>query len=81
MKSSGHSGHSGLDRKELVHPLGFVSRLKGSGHHLFSGTCRRVYHYRAAKMGCINAEHPDSYGHYREAIVTAIKHHWWWKVR
>ena len=34
----------------------------------------------AAEMGCTNAEHPDSYGHYREAIVTAIKHHWWWKV-
>ena len=33
------------------------------------------------KMKCTNAAHPDSYGHYREAIVTAIKHHWWWKVR
>ena len=29
---------------------------------------------------CANAAHPDSYGHYREASVTAIKHHWWWKV-
>ena len=35
----------------------------------------------AVKMGCTNAQHPDKYGHYREAIVTAIKHHWWWKVR
>jgi hypothetical protein len=32
-------------------------------------------------MHCANAQHPDTYGHYREAIVTAIKHHWWWKVR
>ena len=31
-------------------------------------------------MNCTNAEHPDSYGHYREAKITAIKHHWWWKV-
>lgn len=35
---------------------------------------------KAIRMKCINAQHPDSYGHYREAIVTAIKHHWWWKV-
>ena len=39
-----------------------------------------VFGCRATKMGCTNAAHPDSYGHYREAIVTAIKHHWWWKV-
>ncbi len=32
-------------------------------------------------MNCSNALHPDSFGHYREASVTAIKHHWWWKVR
>ena len=35
---------------------------------------------RAKERGCIDADHPDSYGHYREAAVTAIKHHWWWKV-
>jgi len=35
---------------------------------------------RAVEKKCANAEHPDSYGHYREASVTAIKHHWWWKV-
>lgn len=35
---------------------------------------------KAQKLNCTNAEHPDSYGHYREAKVTAIKHHWWWKV-
>ena len=29
---------------------------------------------------CINAEWPDSYGHYRQAEVTQIKHHWWWKA-
>ncbi|XP_033932057.1 alpha-1,6-mannosyl-glycoprotein 2-beta-N-acetylglucosaminyltransferase [Pseudochaenichthys georgianus] len=34
----------------------------------------------AGKTGCINAEHPDSYGHYREAFITQTKHHWWWKL-
>lgn len=34
----------------------------------------------AIKSGCINAEHPDSYGHYREASITQTKHHWWWKL-
>ncbi|XP_042240097.1 alpha-1,6-mannosyl-glycoprotein 2-beta-N-acetylglucosaminyltransferase-like [Homarus americanus] len=24
--------------------------------------------------------HPDTYGHYREAPLTQIKHHWWWKI-
>ena len=36
---------------------------------------------RAQAMNCTNAEHPDTYGHYREAKITAVKHHWWWKVR
>ena len=31
-------------------------------------------------MKCANAEWPDSYGHYREAKFTQIKHHWWWKA-
>ncbi|XP_051951892.1 alpha-1,6-mannosyl-glycoprotein 2-beta-N-acetylglucosaminyltransferase [Xyrauchen texanus] len=34
----------------------------------------------AIKRGCLNAEHPDSYGHYREAPITQTKHHWWWKL-
>ncbi|AWP19671.1 putative 6-mannosyl-glycoprotein 2-beta-N-acetylglucosaminyltransferase-like [Scophthalmus maximus] len=34
----------------------------------------------AVKTGCLNAEHPDSYGHYREAAITQTKHHWWWKL-
>ncbi|XP_029352192.1 alpha-1,6-mannosyl-glycoprotein 2-beta-N-acetylglucosaminyltransferase [Echeneis naucrates] len=34
----------------------------------------------ALKTGCLNAEHPDSYGHYREAHITQTKHHWWWKL-
>lgn len=34
----------------------------------------------ALKMGCLNAKHPDSYGHYREAFITQTKHHWWWKL-
>lgn len=35
---------------------------------------------KALKAGCLNAEHPDSYGHYREAFITQTKHHWWWKL-
>lgn len=34
----------------------------------------------AVKKGCLNAECPDSYGHYREASFTQTKHHWWWKL-
>ncbi|XP_034436025.1 alpha-1,6-mannosyl-glycoprotein 2-beta-N-acetylglucosaminyltransferase [Hippoglossus hippoglossus] len=34
----------------------------------------------AVKTGCLNAQHPDSYGHYREALITQTKHHWWWKM-
>lgn len=34
----------------------------------------------AVKKGCLNAEHADSYGHYREAFITQTKHHWWWKL-
>ncbi|XP_063722457.1 alpha-1,6-mannosyl-glycoprotein 2-beta-N-acetylglucosaminyltransferase-like isoform X2 [Symsagittifera roscoffensis] len=35
---------------------------------------------QALQEGCLNADHPDSYGHYREAKYAAIKHHWWWKL-
>ena len=35
---------------------------------------------RARGLGCINAEWPDLYGHYREAKFTQTKHHWWWKA-
>nr|XP_034179719.1 alpha-1,6-mannosyl-glycoprotein 2-beta-N-acetylglucosaminyltransferase isoform X1 [Osmia lignaria]XP_034179720.1 alpha-1,6-mannosyl-glycoprotein 2-beta-N-acetylglucosaminyltransferase isoform X1 [Osmia lignaria]XP_034179721.1 alpha-1,6-mannosyl-glycoprotein 2-beta-N-acetylglucosaminyltransferase isoform X1 [Osmia lignaria]XP_034179722.1 alpha-1,6-mannosyl-glycoprotein 2-beta-N-acetylglucosaminyltransferase isoform X1 [Osmia lignaria]XP_034179723.1 alpha-1,6-mannosyl-glycoprotein 2-beta-N-ace len=35
---------------------------------------------RALSLGCINAKHPDLYGHYREAKFTQTKHHWWWKA-
>jgi len=35
---------------------------------------------RAEKAGCANAQHPDRYGHYREARFTQTKHHWWWKA-
>ena len=35
---------------------------------------------QARAMGCINAEHPDKYGHYREVKFTMTKHHWWWKA-
>ena len=35
---------------------------------------------RALNLDCINAQHPDLYGHYREAKFTQTKHHWWWKA-
>lgn len=35
---------------------------------------------KALKAQCLNAEHPDTYGHYREAFITQTKHHWWWKM-
>ncbi|CAL8311882.1 unnamed protein product [Lota lota] len=34
----------------------------------------------ALRSGCLNAAHPDSYGHYREPAITQTKHHWWWKM-
>lgn len=34
----------------------------------------------ALKVGCINAEYPDSFGHYRESKFSQTKHHWWWKL-
>ena len=36
--------------------------------------------FRALIKRCNNAEHPDLYGHYREAKFTQTKHHWWWKA-
>lgn len=40
-----------------------------------------VNNARAIAKGCLNAQYPDQYGHYREADYTMTKHHWWWKVR
>lgn len=41
---------------------------------------RDISRDKAVKTGCLNAHHPDSYGHYREAFITQTKHHWWWKM-
>ncbi|XP_035242031.1 alpha-1,6-mannosyl-glycoprotein 2-beta-N-acetylglucosaminyltransferase [Anguilla anguilla] len=41
---------------------------------------RDISKEEAIKKGCLNAECPDSYGHYREASFTQTKHHWWWKL-
>ncbi|XP_014668548.1 PREDICTED: alpha-1,6-mannosyl-glycoprotein 2-beta-N-acetylglucosaminyltransferase-like [Priapulus caudatus] len=53
--------------------------------HRFPGEdpsdCTRDIQKSQAKIkGCPNAEWQDSYGHYREANYTQIKHHWWWKL-
>ncbi|XP_061751004.1 alpha-1,6-mannosyl-glycoprotein 2-beta-N-acetylglucosaminyltransferase [Nerophis ophidion] len=41
---------------------------------------RNTNRENARRSGCLNAEHPDVHGHYREAGVTQRKHHWWWKL-
>ncbi|OAD51927.1 Alpha-1,6-mannosyl-glycoprotein 2-beta-N-acetylglucosaminyltransferase [Eufriesea mexicana] len=41
---------------------------------------RNIRKEQALNLGCINADHPDLYGHYREAKFTQTKHHWWWKA-
>ncbi|CAL4146366.1 unnamed protein product, partial [Meganyctiphanes norvegica] len=41
--------------------------------------CRWDIH-RDRNLQCLNREWPDSYGHFREAAFTQIKHHWWWKI-
>ena len=38
------------------------------------------HYFRAEKLGCVNAKWPDMYGRYRDAKLTQIKHHWWWKA-
>ncbi|XP_065194579.1 alpha-1,6-mannosyl-glycoprotein 2-beta-N-acetylglucosaminyltransferase-like [Sycon ciliatum] len=40
----------------------------------------RITRDQAVNSGCLNAQHPDMYGHYREAAFSAIKLHWWWKA-
>lgn len=35
---------------------------------------------QAFTQNCRNAYYPDLYGHYREAVFTQMKHHWWWKL-
>ncbi|KAK0161235.1 hypothetical protein PV327_009728 [Microctonus hyperodae] len=41
---------------------------------------RNIDKQQAMTLKCINAHHPDLYGHYREAKFTQTKHHWWWKA-
>uniref|UniRef100_A0A0A9XQL9 Alpha-1,6-mannosyl-glycoprotein 2-beta-N-acetylglucosaminyltransferase n=2 Tax=Lygus hesperus TaxID=30085 RepID=A0A0A9XQL9_LYGHE len=46
-----------------------------------NGDCPRDINYQQAQiLRCTNADHPDLYGHYREAKFTQTKHHWWWKA-
>ncbi|XP_050394032.1 alpha-1,6-mannosyl-glycoprotein 2-beta-N-acetylglucosaminyltransferase-like isoform X2 [Patella vulgata] len=43
--------------------------------------CPRDIGPETAKIvGCSNADHPDLYGHYREAKFSQMKHHWTWKI-
>ncbi|XP_012945137.1 alpha-1,6-mannosyl-glycoprotein 2-beta-N-acetylglucosaminyltransferase [Aplysia californica] len=42
---------------------------------------RNVKKAEALLKKCNNAEHPDKYGHYREAKYCQAKHHWIWKLQ
>ncbi|KAK3784890.1 hypothetical protein RRG08_056845 [Elysia crispata] len=42
---------------------------------------RNAKRAEAIKSKCNNAEHPDKYGHYREAKYCQAKHHWIWKLQ
>jgi len=56
-----------------THPDSFPGQSKGD--------CPRNINYEQAQiLKCTNANHPDLYGHYREAKFTQTKHHWWWKA-
>lgn len=47
-----------------------------------SNDCPRdIKREQAIEKKCNNAEHPDKYGHYREAKYCQTKHHWIWKLR
>lgn len=53
--------------------------------HQFPGTdprdCQRdMTKEQALAANCQNAYYHDLYGHYREAVFTQMKHHWWWKL-
>lgn len=37
---------------------------------------RKATKKQAEKLKCLNRDHPDMYGHYREAKFTQMKHHW-----
>ncbi|XP_053122606.1 alpha-1,6-mannosyl-glycoprotein 2-beta-N-acetylglucosaminyltransferase [Hemicordylus capensis] len=41
---------------------------------------RDVGQAAALRLGCLNAQYPDAFGHYREAAFAQTKHHWWWKL-
>lgn len=41
---------------------------------------RDIKKYEAKQRKCNNADHPDKYGHYREAKYVQTKHHWFWKI-
>ncbi|XP_067935889.1 alpha-1,6-mannosyl-glycoprotein 2-beta-N-acetylglucosaminyltransferase-like [Watersipora subatra] len=41
---------------------------------------RNIKKPEAVAKGCVNAEWPDKYGHYREAAYAQTKLHWFWKL-
>ncbi|RWS09928.1 alpha-1:6-mannosyl-glycoprotein 2-beta-N-acetylglucosaminyltransferase-like protein [Dinothrombium tinctorium] len=41
---------------------------------------RNIEKFAAKEINCTNADHPDTYGHFREAKFAQMKHHWFWKI-
>ncbi|CAF0703814.1 unnamed protein product [Brachionus calyciflorus] len=41
---------------------------------------RAITKEKAKQLKCNNADHPDTFGHYRESKIVQIKHHWFWKL-
>jgi len=80
------------DINELVQSIGFCRVLQifyplsiQTHPDEFPGSdprdcARNLSKQQAIDIGCRNALCPDSFGHYREAEITQIKHHWWWKA-
>ncbi|XP_031625275.1 alpha-1,6-mannosyl-glycoprotein 2-beta-N-acetylglucosaminyltransferase-like isoform X2 [Contarinia nasturtii] len=77
---------------ELVRHINFCKVLQifypfsiQTHEHKFPGDdpndCPRTINLQEAiQRKCNNARYPDTYGHYREAKFTQLKHHWWWKM-
>lgn len=42
--------------------------------------CFPLKHEEAKTKKCLNYPWPDTFGNYREAKISNIKHHWWWKL-
>ncbi|XP_059475133.1 alpha-1,6-mannosyl-glycoprotein 2-beta-N-acetylglucosaminyltransferase isoform X2 [Neocloeon triangulifer] len=65
---------------QIFYPYSIQTHPKEFPGESLSDCPRNIKKEQAQKIKCINADHPDLYGHYREAKFTQTKHHWWWKA-